>query len=330
MMQKPVGRTLRVLLAALLTFALSAMLLIAQSPAPALADVRDVPAEVASELAEVAGTNEQARLAFGGTPERPEIIWTFEGRALDALAVATYGNVNLGVRLSLEDLGASSTGQVDDGERVQIATTDMLASDTATQESVVMNFEASGMLPAPATVSLIVPDFLASTALSLYALDASSGTYNLMQSGLRAVDGYVGFMLSELSPLVLSVGLPHTLPAAFVGQLQGGGRQVIGAAQTQVDGRQDAAPTGAAQPQTYGIAGGDATEASPFFSTALFVLFGIIAVAIAVAALLLNRRHEMRMAYVSSMQLSWTAGGFSLEDLPGIEDLMAEASTSAA
>ncbi|MDR0500632.1 MAG: hypothetical protein LBG97_05240 [Coriobacteriales bacterium] len=100
-----------------LTFALCAMLLFAQSPAPAHAYVRDVPAEVAAELAEVAGTDEQARLAFGGTPERPEIVWVFEGRALDALTVATYGSVNLGVRLSLEDLGASSTGRVDGGER---------------------------------------------------------------------------------------------------------------------------------------------------------------------------------------------------------------------
>ncbi|MDR0500631.1 MAG: hypothetical protein LBG97_05235 [Coriobacteriales bacterium] len=79
------------------------------------------------------------------------------------------------------------------------------------------------------------------------------------------------------------------------------------AAQAQVDGqangRTQFAPTGAAQPQTYGIAGGDATGASPFFSTALFVLLGIIAVAIAVAALVLNKRHKERMAYVSSMQL---------------------------
>jgi hypothetical protein len=330
------GGALRVSLAAVLTFALCALTFLAQIPAPALADVRDIPAEVATELAEVAGTNEQARLAFGGTPERPEIVWVFEGRALDALTVASYGSVNLGVRLSLEDLGASNAGQVDDGERVQVAgaaqtqvygrqdaapteagqsqvaTTDMLASDIATQASVVMNFEASGMLPAPATVSLIVPDFLVGAALSLYALDASSGTYNLMQSGLRAADGYVGFMLSELSPLVLSVGLPQALPAAFAGQAQGGGQvQVEGAAQAQTDGRMISAPTGVAQAQTdgrmisaptgvaqaqaYGIAGGDVTGASPFFSTTLFVVLGIFAVAIAVVALLLNKRHKMRI-----------------------------------
>jgi hypothetical protein len=79
-----------------------------------------------------------------------------------------------------------------------------------------------------------------------------------------------------------------------------------------LDGRQDAAPTGAAQLQTYGIGGGDVTGASPFFSTALFILLGIIAVAIAVAALVLKKRHKERMAYVSLMQLAWTAGGFSL------------------
>jgi hypothetical protein len=52
-----------------------------------------------------------------------------------------------------------------------------------------------------------------------------------------------------------------------------------------LDGRPQVAPTGTSQSQTYGIGGGDATGASPFFSTALFVLLGIIAVAIAVAAL---------------------------------------------
>jgi hypothetical protein len=179
-----------------------------------------------------------------------------------------------------------------------------------------MDFEEPGPLPGPASVSLIVPDSLTGEALSLFALDTAAGTYRLQAGGLRAVDGYVSFTLTGLGPLVLSAGMPQALPAAF--------RAPAGALQPGAG--TEAGPAPAAAPLPAAIA--------PIVPQALADgLLCALAAGAAVTACALAARQRSHRAYNRSRQLAWAGGGaapYALEDLPGIDDLMAEAKISAA
>ncbi|MDR2108570.1 MAG: hypothetical protein LBP28_03805, partial [Coriobacteriales bacterium] len=143
--------------------------------------------DAAAKLSFVAGTDEEMTLWYGGTVDHPDYSWTFQGAALDSTALATAGELDLGITVS-----ARGTGLV-------------ASLLEGSDKTLVLDFAHFGSLPAPAVIYVAAPAYLREgQALSLYLYDEQAGTFVKRLDGLSVESGYIAFEIDHCSTWAVS------------------------------------------------------------------------------------------------------------------------------
>ena len=132
------------------------------------------------QLVEAARKGESVTFWVGGTAERPDYTWTFDGLLLTPAQAQRLAPLELNITLTEKSLSGDIT-------------------DTLT-----LDFAWQGVLPIPADIAIRLPVAMAdANSLSLYGLD-TTGVYELRNSMIHVEDGYAFFVVEEGEPLALS------------------------------------------------------------------------------------------------------------------------------
>ncbi|MDR1082762.1 MAG: hypothetical protein LBL27_02705 [Coriobacteriales bacterium] len=271
----------RVALAKVLCAVSLALLLVC--PQLALAST-DASIQAAERLRTIAGTTESVTFWSGGTAERPEYTWTFMGQELPKEQAAALTSLDLEIALTADD--ANGDGAFD---------------------TLMLDFAHEGLLPAPALISVIMPDGLdGKGGLTLFTFDERTASFTENQRGLVAADGYVSFHLTHCSRWALST-VDLTLPAS---QRLGDTAAPEAAAVTPTEATPTAsAPQAAASQQTFP------------FGLPVPALIAIPALAVSALVVILVIRHRRRVE-LAAMQQGWNTSELVFEDIPSIDELV--------
>jgi hypothetical protein len=313
------------MLALALLFAFAAPLPLGAA-APAFAAPSDASATVAERLREVAGSTESVTFWSGGTAERPAYTWTFEGRELSREQLGSLDALDLGITSTTEDADGSGTA-----------------------DTLVLGFSHEGALPAPARISLAVPEGLeglggrgdlegrgdtgGGSGLGLFAYDGQRGSFTGIESDLPVEDGYVSFTLTHCSVWALSTidlsasGAASAAggasgAASAVGEAAGAADVAAGAASgadAGADGTSSTSSSAAAALATVS-AEGTTVGLPAFLSAAPVLLLSVLVIGAGglVAALV---RGRMRRRELAAMQQGWGVSSVVFEDIPSIDEL---------
>jgi hypothetical protein len=252
----------------------------------------DAAVEVVERLRAVAGSDESVTFWSGGTAEHPTYTWTFSGQELSHEQMASLSALELGIVLSEGDA---------DGDGVP--------------ETLMLNFAHEGALPAPALITIAVPEEIgAAAALSPYRFSAQAAGYLKCPWEISAGEGLVSFSLSSCSELALSAVdlsaysaavLPLSSGAAAFLDTPTGQEQYLSAAQSA---------TGI---EAWGVSLGQSVSA--LLSPTLLIGLGALVLGALLAFGVLRHR---RKAQVAAMQQGWAASTLAFEDIPSLEELI--------
>jgi hypothetical protein len=268
------------------------LVLVGVFPCSALAAPSDASVQAAERLREVAGTNESVTFWSGGTAASPAYTWAFSGQELSREQAASLTSLDLGITVTALDTDGS------DGP-----------------DTLILDFSHEGPLPAPALVSVAIPEAPGMKAdLALFAYDGQRASFTEAQQTVQTQGGYVSFTLTHCSLWALSTLDLATLPSPL--QVAAGSVPTPGNVSVA-----DGVSTAGSVPSTGtvpvpGTALEQTASAVPSFIlvTASLIALGVV---FATCALRYRRRREL-----AAMQQGWVASKLDFEDIPSLDELM--------
>jgi hypothetical protein len=143
--------------------------------------------DVLAMLKNIAGTTEQLTLWRGGTVDKPDYSWVFQGQQIDPDSLATLDNLDLEINVSAK--GSGLVASLLDGAN----------------KSLVLDFAHDGALPAPATIYVAAPAGITpDDDLGLYLYSEQGGGFNKVLGGLWSENGYIAFEIDHCSTWAIS------------------------------------------------------------------------------------------------------------------------------
>jgi hypothetical protein len=257
-----------------------ALALAGACPCPALAAPSDASVQAAERLREVAGTDESVTFWSGGTAASPAYTWSFSGRELSREQAASLASLDLGIAVSSFD-----------------------ADGSGGPDTLLLDFSHEGPLPAPALVSVAVPEALGTGAgLALFAYDEQKASFTEAQQAVQTQGGYASFALTHCSLWALSALDLAALPAPV--QAGAGG-----------------VPAPGSVPAADGVPAPGAALEQPAFSVPPSALVTVPLAALGVVLITCVLRHRRRRE-LAAMQQGWAASGLGFEGIPSLDEPM--------